>query len=93
MIDTQSSSDLAVAGMGDALAGVCGALMAQGLWPDLAGALGLYLSGRAARLAARGAGLMPSDVSNLLPVALTETQPSESDLPFPFVLFDAEPAR
>lgn len=93
MIDTQSSSDLAVAGMGDALAGVCGALMAQGLWPDLAGALGLYLSGRAARLAARGAGLMPSDVSNLLPVALTETRPSESDLPFPFVLFDAEPAR
>ena len=33
LIDTQGSSDLAVAGMGDTLSGVCGALMAQGLEP------------------------------------------------------------
>lgn len=93
LIDTQSSSDLAVAGMGDTLAGTCGALMAQGLPAHLAGAVGLYLSGRAARLAARGAGLTPSDVSEHLPAALTETTVAATDLPFPFVIFDAEAAR
>lgn len=93
LIDTQSSSDLAVAGMGDTLAGACGALMAQGLPPHLAGAIGLYLSGRAAGLAARGAGLTPSDVSDHLPDALTETTVAATDLPFPFVIFDAEAAR
>mgnify|MGYP002624640627 FL=1 len=50
-IDTQSSSDLAVAGMGDTLAGVCGALAAQGLDAHDAGASGLDRSGRAAGLA------------------------------------------
>jgi len=93
LIDTQSSSDLAVAGMGDTLSGACGALMAQGLPPHLAGAVGLYLSGRAARLAARGAGLTPSDVSDHLPDALTETEIPVTDLPFPFVILDTEPAR
>ena len=92
-IDSQGSSDLAVAGMGDTLAGVCGALMAQGLEPAVAGSVGLYLSGRAARHAARGAGLTPSDVSEHLPDVLTETAEVETDLPFPFVLFDAEAAR
>ncbi len=93
LIDTQGSSDLAVAGMGDALSGVCGALMAQGLEPEVAGSVGLYLSGRAARRAARGAGLTPSDVSEHLPDVLTETTEAETDLPFSFVIFDAEAAR
>lgn len=92
-MDTQGSSDLAVAGMGDTLSGVCGALMAQGLEPAVAGSVGLYLSGRAAQRAARGAGLTPSDVSEHLPDVLTETAEAETDLPFPFVLFDAEAAR
>ena len=93
LIDTQGSSDLAVAGMGDTLSGVCGALMAQGLEPEVAGSVGLYLSGRAARRAARGAGLTPSDVSEHLPDVLTETTEAETDLPFSFVIFDAEAAR
>jgi len=92
-VDTQSSSDLAVAGMGDALGGVCGALLAQGVEPVTAGALGLYLSGRAARIAGRGAGLTPSDVVRWLPEALTEAGASSTDLDLPFVTFDADPAR
>lgn len=93
LIDTQSSSDLAVAGMGDTLSGVCATLLAQGLGADVAGALGLYLSGRAAHLAARGVGLTPSDVTRFLPDALAEDGDSSSDLAFPFVHFDADPPR
>lgn len=92
-IDTQSTSDLAVAGMGDTLAGVAGTLMAQGLPPDEAGALGLYLSGRAARIADRGPGLTPSDVIDHLPDALSEAPPERPVSDFPFLLFEAEPAR
>jgi NAD(P)H-hydrate epimerase len=92
-IDTQSSSDLAVAGMGDALAGVAGALLAQGLEPQVAGAVGLYLTGRAARVAGRGAALVPSDVIRHLPDALAERGETVSDLGLPFVTFDADPAR
>lgn len=93
LVDTQSSSDLAVAGMGDMLSGVCGALLAQGLNTHVAGAVGLYLSGRAAKLAGRGAGLTPSDVSAHLPDVLTETARAETELPFAFVIFDAEAPR
>jgi len=92
-IDTQSSSDLAVAGMGDALSGACAALMAQGLDPATAGAVGLYLSGRAAVLADRGAGLTPSEVVQRIPDVLSERADSSSDLDLPFVTFDADAAR
>jgi ADP-dependent NAD(P)H-hydrate dehydratase / NAD(P)H-hydrate epimerase len=93
LIDTQSSSDLAVAGMGDALTGVCAALMAQGLGPRDSGAAGLYLSGRAARIAGRGPGLVPTDVIRWLPEAMAEQAAALSDLDLPFVLFDADAAR
>ena len=92
-IDTQTSSDLAVAGMGDVLSGVCGGLMAQGLGPGTAGSVGLYLAGRAARLAGRGAALTPSDVLRWLPEALREASEADSDLEIPFVTFDADPAN
>jgi hydroxyethylthiazole kinase-like uncharacterized protein yjeF len=92
-IDTQGSSDLAVAGMGDVLTGVCAGLLAQGLAPEEAGPVALYLSGRAARIAGRGAALTPSDVLRWLPDALTEPATPESDLCLPFVTFDADPAR
>jgi NAD(P)H-hydrate epimerase len=92
LVDTQSSSDLAVAGMGDALTGVAGALLAQGLDPRTSGALSLYLTGRAARIAGRGAALVPSDVIRHLGDALGERVPPTSDLELPFVTFDADPA-
>ncbi len=91
-VDTQASSDLAVAGMGDVLSGVCAGLMAQGLEPGKAGSVGLYLAGRAARLAGRGAALTPSDVLRWLPEALSEPRKAYSDLSMPFITFDADPA-
>ena len=90
-IDTQSSSDLAVAGIGDVLTGVCGSLLAQGVSTVDAGVVGLYLTGRAARLAGRGAGLIPTDVARWLPDARTEPGAAVSDLGLPFVTFDADP--
>lgn len=92
-IDTQSTSDLAVAGMGDTLAGVCAAMMAQGLDPATAGSVALYLSGRAAVLAGRAAGLTPSDVVRWLPESLVEPAAPHSGLDLPFVIFDADAAR
>ncbi len=98
-VDTQGSSDLAAAGMGDTLSGVCGALLAQGLSPADAGAVGLYLTGRAARLAGKGVSLTPSDVAERLPDVLAEavdpTASAQTDagpLGLPFVIFDADPA-
>lgn len=92
-VDSQGSSDLAVAGMGDTLAGVCGTLLAQRVEPSIAASLGLFLSGRAAGLAGRGAGLTPSDVAEKLPAALGERTDPATDLDLPFVVFDADPAR
>lgn len=93
VMDTQGTSDLAVAGMGDTLTGVCAALASQGRQVASAGSLGLYLTGRAAVLAGRGAGLTPSDVVRWLPDALREVAPADLDLGLPFVGFDADPAR
>lgn len=92
-VDTQGSSDLAVAGMGDVLTGVAGALLAQGMAPGDAGSVALYLSGRAAVLAGRGAGLTPDDVIRWVPRAREEPGAPETELGLPFVLFDQDPAR
>ncbi len=93
LVDTQGSSDLAVAGMGDVLTGVCGGLLAQGVDPRTTGALGLYLSGRAAVLAGRGKGLMPTDALRWLPEALGERGTGSEELGLPFVIFDHDSAR
>jgi NAD(P)H-hydrate epimerase len=93
LVDTQGSSDLAVAGMGDVLTGVCGSLLAQGCAPREAGSVGLYLTGRAAAIAGRGRSLTPGDVVRWLPQALSERGPGVTDLDLPFVLFDLDPAR
>jgi NAD(P)H-hydrate epimerase len=92
-VDTQSSSDLAVAGMGDALTGVCASLMAQGLAPEVAGAVALYHTGRAAHIAGRGVALTPSDVVRWLPDALKEENDAETGLDLPFVVYDADTPR
>ena len=89
-VDGVGSSDLATAGMGDVLTGVCGALLAAGLAPGDAGALGLHLTGRSAARAHRGAGLSPMDVAEGLPDALRESGSGTTDLPFGFVTFDQD---
>ena len=61
---------LATGGSGDTLSGLVGALLAQGLAPDLAGALGALALGRAADLAARRSSartLRPMEVLAALP--------------------------
>ena len=93
LVDTMASSDLAVGGMGDVLAGVAASLLAQGVGPDQAGALALYGTGRAAARAALGPSLTPSDVIEQLSTVWTEEGPGESDLDHPFVIFDQDPAR
>ena len=92
-VDAVGSSDLAVAGMGDLLTGVCASLMAQGLEPATSGSVGLYLSGRAAVIAGRGRALTPPDVARRLPEALAERGDGFTDLDLPGVVFDQDPAR
>ena len=93
LVGSQGTSDLAVGGMGDSLTGVCGALLAQGLGVMEAGALSLYLTGRAANLAARGASLTPTDVIQWIPDVLVERGAGISELGLPFVSYDADAAR
>lgn len=92
-IDTVGTSDLATGGMGDVLTGVAGALLSQGLTPDIAGALSLYITGRAAVLADKGRSLTPSDVIDEIPSVWDENGVGETDLDLPFVVFDQDVAR
>lgn len=72
LVDATDSSGLAVAGMGDTLTGTAAALVAASLPPVRAAAAALHLTGRAADLADRGYGVIPSDVAELLPRAFAE---------------------
>jgi NAD(P)H-hydrate epimerase len=92
-VDTVGNSDLAVAGMGDVLSGVISAFLAQGALPDEAAAMGLYTSGRAAAGTGLGVSLTPEDVVVGMPSALRERGDGDTDLDFPFLLFDQDPAR
>ncbi len=58
---------LAVAGAGDVLGGLCGALLAAGLTPYDAGAVGSWLHGAAATLASSGGPISAPDVAAALP--------------------------
>ncbi|MGQ0560958.1 MAG: NAD(P)H-hydrate dehydratase [Gemmatimonadota bacterium] len=92
LINTVGSSDTSVAGMGDQLAGLIGALLAAGLDPRSAAALGLYYGGRAADLAALGRALTPQDVNQHIARAFADPGPHASSLNYPFITFD-QPAR
>ena len=54
LVNTTGTPWLATAGTGDVLAGLAGALLAQGLLPPQAAITAAYLHGLAARLAAGG---------------------------------------
>lgn len=92
-VDTVGTSDLAAAGMGDVLSGVIAAFLAQGSSPQEAASLGLHTSGRAAARTGLGVSLTPEDVVEAMPGALKEEGDGYSELDFPFVLFDQDPAR
>ena len=89
----QETSALAVAGMGDVLAGAAGAFLAQGAGAVEAAGLALEVTGRAATARGLGAALTPSDVVDAVPGALARRGDGATDLPFPFVTFDQDPPR
>lgn len=75
VLNTSGGPALATAGTGDVLAGMIGALLAQGLEPLEAGALGAYLHGRAGDHAATVLTercVIAEDVPAYLPAAIRE---------------------
>jgi NAD(P)H-hydrate repair Nnr-like enzyme with NAD(P)H-hydrate dehydratase domain len=65
-VTTSGTSWLAVAGAGDVLGGLCGALLAAGLTPYDAGSVGSWLHGAAATLASRGGPVTAPDVARAI---------------------------
>lgn len=71
-INTTGNSGMATAGAGDVLAGLIGGLMAQGLAPDKAAVLGVYLHGLAGDLAKENKTeycMLAGDILDTLPEA------------------------
>ncbi len=66
-VTTTGTPWLAVAGAGDVLGGLCGALLAAGLTPYDAGAVGSWLHGAAATLASAGGPISAPDVAAAVP--------------------------
>jgi hydroxyethylthiazole kinase-like uncharacterized protein yjeF len=66
-VTTVGPSWLATAGAGDVLSGLCGSLLAAGLPPFEAGAVGSWLHGAAATAAGRGGPVVAGDVARALP--------------------------
>lgn len=69
VIDKVGSPYMTVGGCGDALAGICGALMARGVNPFLAAQAGAYINGKAGELAAKtwGEGMTATDLIEAIP--------------------------
>ncbi|MFF0340251.1 NAD(P)H-hydrate dehydratase [Kribbella sp. NPDC004875] len=65
-VNTNATPWLATAGSGDVLAGLCGALLAAGLTPLDAGAVGAYLHAAAANVAADGAPVTSMNVARAI---------------------------
>ena len=89
LVSSTGSAAAAAGGSGDVLSGACGALLAAGLAPRDALAVGLFYAGRAAELGpVRGRSSL--DLVGDLGAALQD--PGSTTASFPFVLFD-QPRR
>lgn len=66
-VNATGTPALASAGTGDVLTGIIGSLLAAGVPPGHAAALGAHLHGRAGELADRGGALLATDVIQALP--------------------------
>ena len=71
-VTTVGTSWLAVAGAGDVLGGLCGALLATGLSPYDAGSVGSWLHGAAATWASHGGPLSASAVAAAIPAVVAD---------------------
>jgi ADP-dependent NAD(P)H-hydrate dehydratase / NAD(P)H-hydrate epimerase len=71
LLTTAGDARLATAGSGDVLAGVIGALLAQGIDAPRAAAAGAFVHGTAASLGWRR-GLVAADLLDLLPAVLNQ---------------------
>jgi NAD(P)H-hydrate epimerase len=70
-VNTTGTPAMATAGSGDVLAGIIGALAAQGV--DEAARVGVYLHGRAGELAAKAdRGLLASEIADKVPFVIAE---------------------
>lgn len=69
-VTTTGTPWLAVAGAGDVLGGLCGALLAAGLTPYDAGSVGSWLHGAAATYASRGGPITASAVAAAIPAVV-----------------------
>ncbi|MGI8523584.1 MAG: NAD(P)H-hydrate dehydratase, partial [Nocardioides sp.] len=69
-VTTTGTPWLAVAGAGDVLGGLCGALLAAGLSPYDAGSVGSWLHGAAATLASAGGPITATDVARSIPAVV-----------------------
>ena len=80
-INSTGNPGMASAGMGDALTGIIGSLLAQGYSHENAAIFGMYLHGYAADLHAKDhgqIGLLASDVVNRLPEAINQFVKNEA---------------
>jgi ADP-dependent NAD(P)H-hydrate dehydratase / NAD(P)H-hydrate epimerase len=71
-VNSTGTSWLAVAGAGDVLGGLCGALLAAGLTPYDAGSVGAWLHGAAATLASDGGPISATAVADALPLVIAD---------------------
>jgi ADP-dependent NAD(P)H-hydrate dehydratase / NAD(P)H-hydrate epimerase len=72
LVNTTGTPWLATAGTGDVLAGLAGALLAQGLLPPQAAITAAYLHGLAARLAAAGSSECDLGLANASPIGAAD---------------------
>lgn len=90
LVSSTGSSAAAAGGSGDVLAGVCGAMLAAGLAPREALAVGLFYAGRAAELGpSRGRSSLQLTES----LGAAFQNPGAAEPALPFILFDQPPRR
>lgn len=77
LMNTTGNSGMGTGGTGDVLSGLLGGLLAQGMEPRNAAALGVYVHGRAGDIAAKektGRGMIASDLAEYIPAAWAELE-------------------
>ncbi len=82
-INTTGNPGMSSGGMGDVLSGIIGGLLAQGLEPVEACKLGVFVHGLAGDMVAEQngeAGIIASDVANILPAAITRIPKTDNKI-------------